>query len=430
MLDNSRPKIVSAGMDARAAWASPRVQAGRWTPADPVRDDPLPWPDRKDEAWRFTPWKLLVPPSWGGEPGLADSAPPIVQFSPSDLWHEIWPYYEADGLGVFGPEERADLRVAGLGVGRPISQRQASWLARLGGEIADRFDQLVLQAPARGIWVELGAGARVNGPLLLLRRAESREWDSTLSRLYFGPGSAGTLVIVDYSSDGGVHYGADLSEILLAERAQWTIVFVQQFRGQTRRLQRTRVVLGSEAQAEVFRIDLGGAVVKAEATFRFEGKAAGLRYRGVVLLVGTQHVEVDTLQDHAAAENHSDLLVKAVVGHKAQAIHRGRIWIRRGAQRSEAYQASRNLILSTQARVHSLPMLDIEADDVRCTHASATGPIDEEELFYLQSRGLAENEARRLVVEGFLGDALRGLNHDRLISAMEDVIRAKLVSIL
>ena len=115
-----------------------------------------------------------------------------------------------------------------------------------------------------------------------------------------------------------------------------------------------------------------------------------------------QHLDYDTTQEHAAEHTTSDLAFRGVLADRATAVWRGMIRVDPGAQHTDAFQESRNLLLSNNAHADAIPGLEIEADDVRCTHAAAVAQVDPEQLYYLRSRGLPEPQAKRLVIEGFL----------------------------
>ena len=117
---------------------------------------------------------------------------------------------------------------------------------------------------------------------------------------------------------------------------------------------------------------------------------------------GAQHLDFDTTQEHAAEHTTSDLAFRGVLSDRATAVWRGMIRVDPGAQQTDAFQESRNLLLSTRAHADAIPGLEIEANDVRCTHAAAVAQVDREQLYYLRSRGLPESQAKRLVIDGFL----------------------------
>jgi Fe-S cluster assembly protein SufD len=116
---------------------------------------------------------------------------------------------------------------------------------------------------------------------------------------------------------------------------------------------------------------------------------------------GTQHLDHDTQQNHMAANTSSDLLFKGALKGNSRSVWQGMIYVAPGAQKTDGYQANRNLVLSNKARADSIPGLEILADDVRCTHGATVGKIDPDELFYILSRGIGQADAEQLIVEGF-----------------------------
>ncbi len=141
---------------------------------------------------------------------------------------------------------------------------------------------------------------------------------------------------------------------------------------------------------------------------------------------GDQHFDFNTSQDHVAPNTLSDLLYKGALDGASRAVFRGIIRVRPGAQQTDAYQTNRNLVLSEEARADSLPNLEIEADDVRCSHGATIGQLDEDHLFYLVSRGIPPEKAERLVVLGFLGEVMSRLPLGGVVEKVTQAIEAKL----
>ena len=135
---------------------------------------------------------------------------------------------------------------------------------------------------------------------------------------------------------------------------------------------------------------------------RLGGRGASAKVTGVYAGGGTQHLDYDTTQEHAEPNTTSDLAFRGVLGDRASAVWRGMIRVDPGAQQTDAFQESRNLLLSTDAHADAIPGLEIKADDVRCTHAAAVAQVDREQLYYLRARGLREADAKRLVIDGFM----------------------------
>ena len=135
---------------------------------------------------------------------------------------------------------------------------------------------------------------------------------------------------------------------------------------------------------------------------RLGGPGADARVTGAYATHGRQHIDFDTTQEHAAPNTTSDLAFRGVLQGRSSAVWKGNIIVDPGAQKTDAFQESRNLLISKRAHADAIPGLEIQANDVRCTHAAAVAQVDPEQLFYLRSHGLPEPIAKRLVIEGFL----------------------------
>jgi Fe-S cluster assembly protein SufD len=143
---------------------------------------------------------------------------------------------------------------------------------------------------------------------------------------------------------------------------------------------------------------------------------------------GDQHFDHATRQDHMVPHATSDLLYKGALTDEAHAVFRGLIKVYPKAQRTDAYQTNRNLILSRRAEAVALPNLEIEADDVRCSHAATVGQLDEEELFYIMSRGISRETAEKLVVFGFFGEVLDRLPMPGVVEELRQAIETRITA--
>src|SRR5947208_1380968 len=147
---------------------------------------------------------------------------------------------------------------------------------------------------------------------------------------------------------------------------------------------------------------------------------------GVYFAAGDQHFDMRTLQDHAAPRSTSDLLYKGALKDRSHTVYSGLIRVQPGAEKTDAYQANRNLVLSDHAKADSKPELEILNNDVRCTHGSTVGQVDDEQLFYLESRGISRDDAQRLIVEGFFEDVINRVRVEAVRSVLHDAIARKL----
>jgi Fe-S cluster assembly protein SufD len=147
---------------------------------------------------------------------------------------------------------------------------------------------------------------------------------------------------------------------------------------------------------------------------------------GVYFGDGDQHFDFRTLQDHAAPNCTSDLLSKGALRDRSRAVYSGWVLVRPGAQKTNAFQTNRNIVLSDQAKADSIPNLEIEANDVRCGHAASVGPVDQDQVFYLESRGIPADEAERLILTGFFQEVLDRVTLDEVRTGVEQAIQDEL----
>ncbi|MCB0034392.1 MAG: SufD family Fe-S cluster assembly protein, partial [Anaerolineales bacterium] len=152
---------------------------------------------------------------------------------------------------------------------------------------------------------------------------------------------------------------------------------------------------------------MGTGLVKAFQTSELDGQGSWARMSGLFFGDKRQHFDLDTQQNHNAPDTVSDLLYKGALKHQARSVWQGMIKALPGSQRIDGFQANRNLLLENTARADSIPGLEIQADDVACTHASTIGKVDEEELFYLMSRGIPRATALRIIVQGFFDPVMQ-----------------------
>jgi len=181
-----------------------------------------------------------------------------------------------------------------------------------------------------------------------------------------------------------------------------------------------------DSTTQLATVALGGDYARMRTDARIAGQGGTTKQIGLYYADGTQMLDFRTLQDHDAPRTNSDLLFKGVVQDHAKSVYTGLIRIREHAKGSVAYQTNRNLTLSEGAWAESVPNLEIETNDVKCSHASAIGPVDEDQRFYLESRGIPPEVAERLIVLGFFDDVLAALPTGSMSGELRERVAAKL----
>ena len=193
-------------------------------------------------------------------------------------------------------------------------------------------------------------------------------------------------------------------ELIVGDRANLTFVNIQNWDLGTWHFSRERAVVGRDASLQWTVGGLGSRLAKVNQEVALAGRGASAQVNGVMFTTGRQHLAYFTRQDHQAPDTTSDLLYKGGLKDNSRIVWKGMIRVEPDAQKTNAYQKNDSLVLSEDARADSIPGLEIEANDVRCTHGATAGPVDDEMVFYLRSRGVKKDEAVRLIVEGFFAN--------------------------
>jgi Fe-S cluster assembly protein SufD len=222
-------------------------------------------------------------------------------------------------------------------------------------------------------------------------------------------------------------FASDVTELILRDGAGLRCIHLQEWGKSVHDFSLQRVVAGRDATINWLVVTLGGNLSRADVQAFLNGQGASAEMLGIFFADGNQHFDHHTMQVHNAPNARSDLLFKGTLNDSARSVFSGLIQVAPGAQKTDAYQLNRNLLLSDKARADSIPNLEIQANDVRCTHGASVGPVDVEQLFYLMAHGLTRTEATKMIVEGFFEPIvaripLEGVR-ERLWSSIEHKMR-------
>jgi Fe-S cluster assembly protein SufD len=348
-------------------------------------------PTGREEIWRFTPLKRLR--------GLAADA----EFMPSAT---ACTWNTPEGVrveGVDGEEARALRGVSGL---VPNTRFAARVLAEVPATLlVDVPDDLVVAEP---ITVDLtGEDASVTEAGHVVLR--------------FGRHSK-AIVVLNHTGHSAM---AQVVEVVVGDGAQVSVISLQDWADDAVHLTHHEALVGRDATYKHVAISFGGDVVRMDANVRYAGPGGDAEMLGLYFADEGQHIEHRLFADHTAPRTKSHVLYKgALQGEGAHTVWVGNVLIRKVAEGIETYEENRNLVLTDGCQADSVPNLEIETGEIEgAGHASATGRFDDEQLFYLQSRGVPEDEAHRLVVHGFFNDLVRKIGvpqvEERLLATIE-----------
>jgi Fe-S cluster assembly protein SufD len=315
------------------------------------------------------------------------------------------------------------------------AQAHAELIERHLGSIVADDDLFVARNGARfrgGAFVYVPAGVAVEQPIVLTathavagtefdRRtlivlepgAQAEVWEQYLSAAADQEGVFNVVTELSVGHDAHLRYVCGQA---LSER---TWVFGAQ-----------RAEVGRDGSLDWVALGFGSANGRLRMETKLAGQGADARVTGAYASHGRQHIDFDTTQEHAAPDTTSDLAFRGVLQGRSTAVWKGNIIVDPGAQKTDAFQESRNLLISKRAHADAIPGLEIQANDVRCTHAAAVAQVDPEQLFYLRSRGLREDVAKRLVIEGFLAALVERFESGRVREQLAEVLERRLALIL
>jgi Fe-S cluster assembly protein SufD len=377
--------------------------------AEAVLDGP-PLPEFKGRpGWEFTDLTGLdlgayeaAPPADGGEPVLdvpeGDAHEGAIVCSLAEA-AELHPELVEPHLGTV---------VAG---DDPfVARNDAAWVSGLFVYVPRGVS---VTAPiARDVAVADGSSLHHRALIVLDEGAEAEVWEQYLS------------------ADEGESLFNGVTEIVVGPNATLRYVNAQGLSEKSWLFGSQRAVVDRDGSLDWVALGFGSGRGRVRMETQLRGAGASARVTGAYAGRGRQHLDFDTTQEHAAPSTTSDLAFRGVLNGRSTAVWRGMIKVDPGAQQTDAFQESRNLLLSKRAHADAIPGLEIEANDVRCTHAAAIAQIDREQLFYLMTHGLGREQAKRLVIDGFLQALVDRFAEGPLRHAVSAALERRLEAVL
>ena len=378
------------------------------------RYEALPLPTTKDEHWRFTDLSGFDPDGWTADAGddIASAA------SMLDL--------DVAGVARVG-ESGIEIERAPEGVRfEPLSEDHELLHSLVGWD--EKFAAHNAALWKHGLLVHVPRGVVLEQPLYV-RITNAVEGGSLFWRLLIvAEPESRFAVIEEYASSAPdlSSYSNAAVEIVVQQTAKVEYVSVQNLSRGTYHFASHHARVERDAELDWVTGGFGSAKGKVRIQNDLAGPGATSRVTGAYFVDGTQHLDYDTFQEHMAPSTTSDFAFKGALRDTARAVWRGMIRVEEGAQKTNAYQENRNLLLSKTAHADSIPGLEILANDVRCTHGATLGQVDREQLFYLMTRGLSRAEAERLIVRGFFQDVLDRVELEPVREALAAALEARI----
>lgn len=366
-------------------------------------------PDHRLESWKFTSLSGLEKQAWhlpANEGGVDPALLSAACMAGTDSWRLVF---------VNGRFDAAASKLDGLPAGVELHPLSSS------GDVAEALGDVVESRET--VLGSLNAALASDG--VVLEIADGVALEKPIEIVAFGApalvnlrhairlGRNARAVLVESYRDGG--HGAQsgwtniFTSIALDEGAGLTHLRLQDESMKAYHAGLARVSVGAAAHYAHVSVQAGGAVARHELHIDFAGSNAEIDVQGLVLARGTRHIDHTLRLNHAVPDCRSNQLFKHVVDDRGHAVFQGGICVAKHAQKTDARQLSRTLLLADRAQIDTKPELEILADDVKCSHGASIGDLDPQQMFYMQARGLAQDEARRLLLSGFAYEVVAGL---------------------
>jgi Fe-S cluster assembly protein SufD len=380
----------------------------------------LPVPSTTEEAWRFTDLRGFDPDSFTQTPNGSVSTDAPAQLLDLDV----------SGMAVVteaGIEiERAPegIRFEALTEDDPRLYSLVGWNEKFAAGNAAFWKH--------GLLVHVPKGVELEKPLYV-RIAGSVEGGALYFRLLVVADERSRFTLIEeyVSSRPDLSaYSNAVAELFVGEAAKLEYVSIQNLSQETLHFATHHARVERDGELDWVAGGFGSKNGKIRIQNDLNGPGATSRVTGAYFADGNQHLDYDTFQEHIAPSTESDFAFKGALREHAHAVWRGMIRVEEGAQKTNAYQENRNLLLSESAHADSIPGLEILANDVRCTHGATIGRVNREELFYLMARGLPRAEAERLIVRGFFQDILDRIELEPVREALGAALEARIPQVL
>lgn len=395
----------------------------------------LGFPSVKNEEWKYT------------------NVAPIarIDFKPATLTASSGS--EAGESGVFGfPEAegsqlvfvngvlRSDLssltglppEVVAIDLSQAISDErygEIAWkhLAQQADYVADGFTALNTAFISHGVFVYIPKGVIVDSPIHLLFISDGAQTANFPRALVVAEENSSATVIESYAGNHDAQYFTNaVVELVLKDGARLEHYKVQRESARAFHIATTAADLGPNSRYDATTITFGAELSRHDINVTMDHEGAECWVDGLYLVTTGQHADTHSLIDHRKPHCTSHQLYKGILDGKSRAVFNGKVFVRHGAQKTDAMQTNKNLLLSNEARVDTKPQLEILADDVKCAHGAAVGQIDEDELFYLETRGIHHDLARNLLTYGFAEEVIGKIKIESIRAQLDEAVLNRL----
>lgn len=296
-------------------------------------------------------------------------------------------------------------------------------------KIEDSFTALNTALSTDGVFIHIQKNAVIEKPFLILNIAGSKTSEvlaSTRNIIIAEPNAQATVIDLYHNIENNYSFSNALTEVFTKEGSTLKYYKIQNDGEKSHSINTVQARISRAADFDTFVITWGGEIIRNNLNSVLEGEGAECIMKGIYLSTGNSLTDNHTLVDHAVPNCHSNQTYKGISGGNSYGVFNGKIMVRKDAQKTNAYQSNKNILISDTASVNAKPQLEIFADDVKCSHGATTGQLNQEELFYLRTRGIGKEEATRLLLNAFLDELILEIDIEPLKTYLEKILNEKL----
>jgi Fe-S cluster assembly protein SufD len=391
-------------------------------------------PVGKSEEYRFTPIARLLEKEFTSLnlPATASSISSIDKFLIADLKANVLVFAN----GAYAPQLSKIISDANQLIIKSLSKALVenadtinSYLAKKADPKKDAFTALNTSLWSEGLFIHVPKNTQVNEPVFILHINDTNQSNlSTHTRVLCVVEENSELSIIEKFESEGKHsaFSTLVEEIVVSKEASLNYYKIQNDHGKSIQVCNTAIHQSDKSHVNTFTLTLDGQLVRNNLSIFIDGENCESHFHGLYLLTGNTIGDNHTVVDHMKPNSFSNELYKGVMDGNAKGVFNGKIYVRPHAQKTNAFQSNRNVLLTDTAVINTKPQLEIWADDVKCSHGCTTGQLDEEALFYLQSRGINKDTARSMLLYAFASQVIDTIKDEKLKAYFDVLIGERL----
>lgn len=392
------------------------------------------FPSARSEEYKFTNFTKAIEKNFSLKPSI----------NTSNLTKDVIQDIEIAGLdayrivfinGVYNESLSEQINEDGLKVTTLVDEFKADskTIAENFGKIADfesdSFVALNTAFSQHGIAIEIADKAIISKPIVLYYLGDAQQNEVSFhARNIITAGKFSKATVIEKFDTIGSHksFTTIVNEISIAENGHFEYFKIENDTEQAYHISNVYANQGASSNFKTFTFSLNGAMVRNNLNIKLKGEGIDTYMNGLYLLMGKTHVDNHTVADHMMPNCHSNELYKGIMDDNAKGVFNGKIFVRKDAQKTNAFQSNKNILLSDNATINTKPQLEIWADDVSCSHGCTTGQLDMDALFYLQARGIKKDKAKAMILHAFASDVLETVANEAIKTYLEAIITKRL----